>query len=64
MASPILIKQDPWYSQFDWRILFLFISLAILTSFYTRLYGKFVKALVLVGLIGLYYFVLYWSTHS
>ncbi|MHB8421825.1 MAG: hypothetical protein ACYDAM_03495 [Leptospirales bacterium] len=64
MASPVLLKQDPWYSHFDWRILFLFISLAFLASFYTRMYGKTVKALVLFGLIGLYYFVLYWSTHS
>ncbi|OOH74723.1 hypothetical protein [Leptospirillum ferriphilum] len=57
-------RTEDWYTQFDWRILLLFVSLAILVSLYTRTYGKLVKGGILVLLIVLYYFVLYWSTHS
>lgn len=56
--------QTPWYGHFDWRILLLFLSLAILASFYTRHLNRIWKALILVGMVGLYYFVLYWSTHQ
>ena len=55
---------DDWYTRFDWRILLLFLSLAILVSLYTRTYGKWIKGGVLVILIALYYFVLCWSSHS
>ncbi len=55
---------QPWYAQFDWRILLLFLSLAILGSLYTRHLHRIWKALVLIGMVGLYYFVLYWSTHQ
>ena len=61
VSSPV---QTPWYAQFDWRILLLFLSLAILASLYTRHLHRIWKALVLIGMVGLYYFVLYWSTHQ
>ncbi len=62
--TPSPPRTEDWYTQFDWRILLLFVSLAILVSLYTRTYGKLVKGGILVLLIVLYYFVLYWSTHS
>jgi Ca2+/Na+ antiporter len=62
--TPSPPRTEAWHTQFDWRILLLFVSLAILVSLYTRTYGKWVKGGILVLLIVLYYFVLYWSTHS
>lgn len=59
-----LPQTDDWYTRFDWRILLLFVSLAILVSLYTQTYGRWFKGGILIVLIGLYYFVLYWSTHS